>query len=67
MNGLLVSKLDQYQKYWDLLRSNNDAYAICFKTSNKVKAEIDNLMVWTGCGVDPAWKGARSRTARCVS
>lgn len=57
VNGLLVSKLDQYQKYWDLLRSNNDAYAICFKTSNKVKAEIDNLMVWTGCGVDPAWKG----------
>lgn len=57
VNGMLVSKQDQYQKYWDLLKANNDAYAICFKTSNKVKAEIDNLMVWTGCGVDPAWKG----------
>jgi len=57
VNGMLVSQLDQYQSYWNILKANNDAYAICFKTSNKVKAEIDNIVVWAGCGVDPSWKG----------
>jgi len=51
VNGLLVSRMNQYQTYWN--QTKNFAYAICFKTSNKVKAEIDNVKVWTGCGVEP--------------
>jgi len=54
VNNMLVSKTDQYQKYWDVLK--DPEYAICFKTSNRVKAEIDNLMIWSGCGVEPVWK-----------
>lgn len=51
VNGLLVSQMNQHQTYWN--QTKNFAYAICFKTSNKVKAEIDNIKVWTGCGVEP--------------
>ena len=55
VNDMLVSQMDQNQSYWDE-RIGWDAYAICFKTSNKVKAEIDNLKIWTGCGAAPVWK-----------
>ena len=55
VNDMLVSQMDQNQSFWGE-RTNWNAYAICFKTSNKVKAEIDNLKIWTGCGAPPVWK-----------
>ena len=55
VNGLLVSKMDTRRDNWEFLKTN--AYAICFKSSTKVKFEVDNIMAWQGCGVEPVWKG----------
>ncbi len=58
VNGMLVSKMDTKQSAWaekDL--ATWDAYAIAFKTSTRLKCEVDNIMVWQGCGVEPVWKG----------
>lgn len=49
VNGMLVSEMDQNTQNWGAI----DAYALCFKSSRDIKAEIDNIMVWTGCGVEP--------------
>ena len=65
VNDMLVSQMDQNQSYWGE-RTNWNAYAICFKTSNKVKAEIDNLKIWTGCGAAPSGSPAPSRTTTCA-
>ncbi|HHU14394.1 MAG TPA: hypothetical protein GXZ62_04285, partial [Lentisphaerae bacterium] len=51
VNNMLVSKMAANTQNWPALRDM--AYAICFKTSRDIKAEIDNLMVWTGCCPQP--------------
>ena len=55
VNGMLVSKMDINKQNWAFLSTN--AYAICFKTSTRLRCEVDNIMVWQGCGVEPVWKG----------
>ena len=58
VNGMLVSKMDKNQSVWsEKDQAVWDAYALCFKSSTRVKYEVDNIMVWQGCGVDPVWKG----------
>jgi hypothetical protein len=58
VNGMLVSKMDKNQSAWsEKDQAVWDAYALCFKSSTRVKYEVDNIMVWQGCGVEPVWKG----------
>lgn len=58
VNGMLVSKMDAKQSAWsEKDQAIWDAYALCFKSSTRVKYEVDNVLVWQGCGVEPVWKG----------
>ncbi|HNX34332.1 MAG TPA: hypothetical protein PKM57_06875 [Kiritimatiellia bacterium] len=52
VNGLKVSEMTINQANWTATKANGN-YAICFKPSRDIKAEIDNIKVWTGCGVEP--------------
>lgn len=51
VNGLKVSEMTKNQANWTATK--DAAYAICFKPSRDIKAEIDNIKIWTGCGVEP--------------
>lgn len=49
VNGIRVSEMTTNTDLWNTI----DSYAIAFKTSTKLLAEMDNFMVWTGIGVEP--------------
>lgn len=49
VDGVLVSEMTENEDQW----GDIDAYAICFKTSTKLKSDIDNIMVWAGVGCEP--------------
>ena len=49
VNGVLVSEMEENTENW----GDIDAYAICFKTSTKLLAEVDNIMIWAGTGIEP--------------
>ena len=51
IDDVLVSKMEQNEDLWPEMTAN--ASAIAFKTSTKLLADFDNLMIWTGNGVDP--------------
>jgi len=51
VNGLKVSEMTKNQANWTATK--DAVYAICFKPSRDIKAEIDNIKIWTGCGVEP--------------
>lgn len=55
VNGMLVSEMLANTTNWPALRDLS--YAIAFKTSTRLRCEVDNIMVWQGCGVEPVWKG----------
>lgn len=49
VNGIKVSEAAENMDKWGTLTST----AMAFKASNKIKADIDNIMIWTGTGVEP--------------
>ncbi|MBQ8400623.1 MAG: hypothetical protein IJX14_01710 [Clostridia bacterium] len=49
VNGIKVSEMAANADKWGTLEST----AMAFKASNKVKADIDNIMIWAGTGVEP--------------
>lgn len=49
VNGILASDMQANKDKWNTI----DSYAICFKASKLVKAEIDNIMIWTGTSDKP--------------
>ena len=49
VNGTFVSEMIKNEENW----GDIDAYAICFKTSTKLKSDVDNIMAWAGVGCEP--------------
>ncbi len=49
VNGIKASDMQANTDKWGTL----EATAMAFKASNRIKADIDNIMVWAGTGVDP--------------
>lgn len=49
VNGILVSTMQDHTEEWNTI----DSYAMCFKASKMVAADIDNIMVWTGLDDEP--------------
>ena len=49
VNGIKVSEMAANTDKWGTLTST----AMAFKASNRIKADIDNIMIWAGTGVEP--------------
>ena len=49
VNNILVSDMQDHKDQWNTI----DSYAICFKASKLIKAEIDNIRIWTGLSDQP--------------
>ena len=49
VNGVFVSEMIKNEENW----GDIDASAICFKTSTKLKSDVDNIMIWAGAGCEP--------------
>ncbi len=49
VNGINASEMIANTDKWGTL----DATAMAFKASNRIKAEIDNIVIWAGTGVEP--------------
>lgn len=49
VNGIKASEMKANTDKWNTI----DSYAICFKASKLVKADIDNIRIWTGCSEKP--------------
>ena len=49
VNGVKASDMQANQDQWNTI----DSYAICFKASKLIKAEIDNIRIWTGMSEKP--------------
>lgn len=49
VNGIMMSDMQANKDKWNTI----DAYAMCFKASKLIGAEIDNIMVWTGTADEP--------------
>lgn len=49
VNGIKASEMKANTDKWNTI----DSYAICFKASKLIKAEIDNIRIWTGCSEEP--------------
>ncbi len=49
VNGIKSSEMAANTDRWGTL----EATAMAFKASNRVKANIDNIIIWAGTGVDP--------------
>ena len=49
VNGIKASEMAANTDKWGTL----DSTAMAFKASNKIKADIDNIMIWAGTGVKP--------------
>ena len=49
VNGIKVSEMAANTDKWGTL----DSTAMAFKASNRIKADIDNIMIWAGTGVEP--------------
>lgn len=49
VNGIKASDMQANKDQWNTI----DSYAICFKASKLIKAEIDNIRIWTGTSEKP--------------
>ena len=49
VDGVFVSEMIKNEENW----GDIPASAICFKTSTKLRSDIDNIMVWAGVGCEP--------------
>ena len=49
VNGIKASDMQANKDKWNTI----DSYAICFKASKLIKADIDNIRIWTGCSEKP--------------
>ncbi len=49
VNGIKASDMQANTDKWGTL----EATAMAFKASNRIKADIDNIVIWAGIGVDP--------------
>lgn len=49
VNGIKASDMQANKDQWNTI----DSYAICFKASKLIKAEIDNIRIWTGMSDKP--------------
>ncbi len=49
VNGINASEMEANTDQWNTI----DSYAICFKASKLVEAEVDNLRIWTGLTDEP--------------
>ena len=49
VNGIKASDIQANKDKWNTI----DSYAICFKASKLIKADIDNIRIWTGCSEKP--------------
>ena len=49
VNGVKASDMQANKDKWNTI----DSYAICFKASKLIKADIDNIRIWTGCSEKP--------------
>lgn len=49
VNGIKASEMKANTDKWNTI----DSYAVCFKASKLIKAEIDNIRIWTGCSEKP--------------
>jgi hypothetical protein len=59
VNGTKVSTMSKNTENWGAI----DAYAFCFKSSTMLKADFDNLMLWTGIGCEPIIPSAETTAA----
>lgn len=49
VNGINASEMEANTDQWNTI----DSYAICFKASKLIEAEVDNLRIWTGLTDEP--------------
>lgn len=63
VNGTKVSTMSKNTENWGAI----DAYAFCFKSSTMLKADFDNLMLWTGIGCEPIIPSAETTAAAAAA
>ena len=63
VNGIKASDMQANKDKWNTI----DSYAICFKASKLIKADIDNIRIWTGCSEKPIEAAKTTDTAAATS